>query len=199
MLRWPYRVGQSFHCLETNVSAGMGTASKETRGLYREGYSDGASRVTGLGSLLDLPEALGANHDGKAPVPVDHPDPSPDHLRPARRTDKVLPEPEGRSSSTPTSASPCSIRTGNRGRLLSLDVHQDPASSLAPRQTTNLFSSQLFTPILYIVGKQEVRRKTARSQEDQECLLTAHKAVLITFEPSTKVLYSPCLLFLGLR
>src|SRR5829696_9409640 len=138
MLQRPFRFGQPFHCLETGVSAGMGTASEERLGLYREGDSDGASRVTHLRGLLYLPEALGANNDGKAPAPVDHPDPSPDHLRPARRTDKALPEPEGRSSSTPTSASPCSIRTGNRGRLLSLDVHQDPASSLAPRQTTNL-------------------------------------------------------------
>ena len=79
----------------------MGTASEETLGLYREGDSDGASGVTGLGSLLDLPEALGANHDGEAPVPADHPDPSPYHLRPARRADKVLSEPEGRPSATP--------------------------------------------------------------------------------------------------
>src|SRR5215217_8002674 len=101
MLRWSYWVGQSFDYLETDVSAGMGTASKETLGLYRENDSDGASGVTGLGGLLDLPEALGANHDGKAPVPADHPDPSPDHLRAARRTGKVLPEPEGHPSSTP--------------------------------------------------------------------------------------------------
>jgi hypothetical protein len=132
----------------------MGTASEETLGLYREGNSDGASGVMGLGGLLDLPEALGANYDGKAPVPADHPDPSPDHLRPARRTDKVLPEPEGRPSYTRTSARPCSIRTVNRGRLLSLDVHQDPASSLAPRQTTNLSSYQLVTRRLYIDCRQ---------------------------------------------
>src|SRR5215212_533244 len=116
MLRWPYCTGRPFHCLETGESAGMETATEETLGLYREGDSDAASRVTQLRGLLYLPEALGANDDGKAPVPADHPDPSPDHLRPARRTDKVLPEPEGRPSSTPTSASPCSIRTGNRGR-----------------------------------------------------------------------------------
>jgi hypothetical protein len=79
----------------------MGTASEETLGLYGEGDSDGASGVTGLGGLLDLPKALGANHDGKAPVPADHPDPSSDHLRPARRTDKVLSEPGGRPFSTP--------------------------------------------------------------------------------------------------
>jgi hypothetical protein len=91
----------------------MGTASKETLGLYREGDSDGASGATGLGGLLDLPEALGAHYDGKAPVAADHPDPSPDHLRPTRSTDKVLPEPEGRPSSTLKSASSCSIRTGN--------------------------------------------------------------------------------------
>src|ERR671911_1291341 len=101
MLQRPYWVGQPFHCLETGVSAGMGTASEETLGLYREGDSDGASRVTALRGLLDLPEALGANHDGKAPALVDHPDPSPDHLRPVRRTEKALREPEGRPSSTP--------------------------------------------------------------------------------------------------
>jgi hypothetical protein len=100
MLRRPYRIGQPFHCLETEVSAGMGTASEETLGLYREGDSDGASGVTSLGGLLDLPEALGANHDGKAPVPADHPDPNPDHRHSARRTEKGLPEPEGRSCST---------------------------------------------------------------------------------------------------
>jgi hypothetical protein len=43
------------------------------------------------------------------------------------------------------------------------------------------------------VGEQEVRRKTARSQEKQGCPLTDHKAVLMTFERSTKVLYSLCL------
>src|SRR5215211_6347352 len=65
MLRWPYWVGQSFHCLETDVSAGMGTASEETLGLYREGDSDRASGVTGLRGLLDLPEALGIDHNGR--------------------------------------------------------------------------------------------------------------------------------------
>src|SRR5215208_5044276 len=100
MLRWPYRFGQPFHCLETDVSAGMGTASEETLGLYREGDSDGASGVTDLRGLLDLPEALRANHDGKAPALVDHPDPSPDHLRPVCRTEKALREPDGRLSST---------------------------------------------------------------------------------------------------
>jgi hypothetical protein len=79
----------------------MGTASEETLGLYREGDSDGASGVTDLCGLLDLPEALGTNHDGKGPAFVDHPDPSPNHLRPARRTEKALREPEGRPSSTP--------------------------------------------------------------------------------------------------
>ena len=67
--------------------ASMGTASEETLGLYREGDSDGASRVTDLRGLLDLPEALGADHEGKAPSLVGHPDPSPDHLRPACRTE----------------------------------------------------------------------------------------------------------------
>ena len=83
----------------------MGTASEETLWLYREGYPDGALRVTGLRGLLDLPEALGADHDGKATTFVSHPHPSPDHLpdhlRPARRTEKALREPEGRPSSTP--------------------------------------------------------------------------------------------------
>ena len=97
MLQRPFRFGQPFHCLETDVSAGMGTASEEPLGLYREGDSDGASRVTHLRGLLYLPEALGADHDGKAPALVDHPDPSPDHLR---RTEKALREPEDRSSST---------------------------------------------------------------------------------------------------
>src|SRR5918993_5072388 len=101
MLRWPYRVGQAFHRLETGARAGMGTAGEETLGLYREGDSDGASGVTDLRGLLDLPEALGIDHDGKAPALVDHPDPSPDHLRPARRTEKARCEPEGRPSSTP--------------------------------------------------------------------------------------------------
>src|SRR5918993_407625 len=101
MLRRPYWVGQLFHRLKTGVSAGMRTASKETLGLYRKSDPDGALRVTGLRGLLDLPEALGVNHDGKAPALVDHPDPSPDHLRPVRRTEKALREPEGRPSSTP--------------------------------------------------------------------------------------------------
>ena len=79
----------------------MGSASEETLRLYREGYSDGASRVTDLRGLLDGPEALGADHDGKAPVLVDHSDPSPDHLCPTRRTEKALREPEGRPSATP--------------------------------------------------------------------------------------------------
>src|SRR5215207_638714 len=100
MLRRPYRVGQPFHCLESSARAGMGSASEETLRLYREGYSDGASGVTDLRGLFDLPEALGIDHDGKVTTFVDHSDPSPDHLRPARRTDKALPEPEGRPSST---------------------------------------------------------------------------------------------------
>jgi hypothetical protein len=29
-------VSQSFYCLETDVSVGIGTASEETLGLYRE-------------------------------------------------------------------------------------------------------------------------------------------------------------------
>src|SRR5215207_9636335 len=101
MLRWPDRVGQSFHCLETGASAGMGTVSEETLGLYREDDSDGALRVTELCGLLDLPEALGIDHDGKATIFVDHSDPSPDHLRPARPSEKALREPQGRLSSTP--------------------------------------------------------------------------------------------------
>jgi hypothetical protein len=79
----------------------MGTASEEPLGLYREGDPDYALRVTGLRGLLDLPEALGADHDGKATTFVDHPDPGPDHLRPTRRTERALREPEGRPSSTP--------------------------------------------------------------------------------------------------
>jgi hypothetical protein len=78
----------------------MGTANEETLGLYREGDSDRASRVTGLGGLLDLPEALGIDHKGKATTFVDHPDSSPDHSSPARRSDEALPEPGGRLSST---------------------------------------------------------------------------------------------------
>jgi hypothetical protein len=81
--------------------AGRGTASEETLGLYREGDSDGASRVTNPRGLLDLPEALGIDHDGKATTFVDHLDPSSDHLRPVRRTEKALREPEGRPSSIP--------------------------------------------------------------------------------------------------
>ena len=83
------------------MSAGIGTASEETLGLYREGDTDGASGVADLRGLLDLPEALGADHDGEATIFVDHLDPSPDHLRRARRTEKALREPEGRPSSTP--------------------------------------------------------------------------------------------------
>src|ERR671911_3158959 len=102
MLRQPYWVGgQPFYCLKTGVSAGMGTASEEPLGLYRKGDLDGALGVTGLRGLLDLPEALGADHDGKATTFVDHPDPSPDHLHPARRTEKAVREPGGRPSSTP--------------------------------------------------------------------------------------------------
>jgi len=78
----------------------MGTASEKTLWLYREGDSDGASWVTGLCGLLDIPEALGIDHDGKATTFVDHPDPSPDHLCPTRRTEKALREPEGRPSKT---------------------------------------------------------------------------------------------------
>src|ERR687897_1004635 len=101
MLRQPCRVGQPFHRLETGVSAGMGSVREETLGLYGEGDPDGASRVTELCGLLDLPEALGIYHDGKATIFADHPDPSPDHLRPSPRTDKALCEPEGHPSSTP--------------------------------------------------------------------------------------------------
>src|SRR5687767_6906383 len=101
MLRQPCWVGQPFHCLKTGVSADMGTASEEPLGLYRECDLDSALRVTGLRDLLDLPEALAADHDGKATIFVAHPDPSPDHLRPTRRTEKALREPEGRPSSTP--------------------------------------------------------------------------------------------------
>ena len=75
--------------------------AEETLGLYREDDSDGASEVTDLRGLLDLPEALGMDHDGKATNFVDHPDPSPDHLRPARRIEKVPCRPEDRPSSTP--------------------------------------------------------------------------------------------------
>src|SRR5215207_9712098 len=101
MLRQPYRVGQPFHRLETGVSAGMGTASEETLRLNREGDPDSALRVTDLRGLLNLPEALGIDHDGKVTTFVDHLDPSPDHLRPVRRPEKALREPEGRHSSTP--------------------------------------------------------------------------------------------------
>jgi hypothetical protein len=152
MLQRPFRFGQPFHCLETDVSAGMGTASEEPLGLYREGDSDGASRVTHLRGLLYLPEALGANHDGKAPAPVDHPDPSPDHLRPARRTDKALPEPEGRPSSTP-----CVRKSQQRSHRqpgpIPL-VRRAPGSRIfsRPRQTTTS-PRPILTCRLYIVGK----------------------------------------------
>src|SRR5215211_9505547 len=98
MLRRSYGAGQPFHCLETGVSAGMGTASEEPLGLYRKSDPDGALRVMALPGLLDLPEALGADHDGKATTFVDHPDPGPDHPRPTRRTEKALREPEVRPS-----------------------------------------------------------------------------------------------------
>ena len=54
-----------------------------------------------LRDLLDLPEALGTDYGGKATDFVDHPDSSPDHHRPAHRTEKVLGEPEALPSSTP--------------------------------------------------------------------------------------------------
>src|SRR5215207_3460282 len=101
MLRQPHWVGQPSHRLETGALAGLGNVGEETLGLYREGDTDGALRVTGLRGLLDLLEALGADHDGKATTFVDHPDTSPDHPRPARRTEKALREPEARPSSAP--------------------------------------------------------------------------------------------------
>src|SRR5215210_2745777 len=41
---------------------------------------------------------------------------------------------------------------------------------------------------LYIVDKQETRRKTAPDQANQRCPLTDHKAVPMMFQRSTKVL-----------
>jgi hypothetical protein len=79
----------------------MVTAGAEALGLYREGDLDGAPRVARLRGPLDLPEALGADYGGKASVFVYHPDPSPDHHRPAHRAEKVLGEPEALPSSTP--------------------------------------------------------------------------------------------------
>src|SRR5215204_81032 len=66
-----------------------------------------------------------------------------------------------------TSASPCSVRTGNRGQLHSLDVHQDPAfsSSRAHGRLIPLLA-RFLTYRLHIVGEQEVRRKAAREQEN---------------------------------
>src|SRR5919112_187759 len=101
MLRQLYRIGQPFYCLETGVSASIGTASEEPLGLYREGDPDGAPGVTDLRGLLDLPEAPGIDHDGKATTFVDHPDPSPDHPRPTRRSEKALRASEGHPSSIP--------------------------------------------------------------------------------------------------
>jgi hypothetical protein len=77
----------------------MGTASEEPLGLYREDDPDGALRVAGFRSLLDLPEAPGIDHDGKAATFVDHPDPSPDHPHPTRRSEKALRASEGHPSS----------------------------------------------------------------------------------------------------
>src|SRR5687767_12799489 len=93
-----------------------------------------------------------------------------------------------------TTASPRSVRTGNRGHLYSIDVHQDSAFSSfrAPWGVVPLLAN-LLTSRLYIVGEQEVRRKTARGQRNQGYPLTDHKGVLMTFERSTKVLYSLCL------
>jgi hypothetical protein len=79
----------------------MGTVSEETLGLYREGDLDSAPGVADLCGLLNLPETLGIDHGGKATTFIGHPDPGPDHPRPARRTDRTLPETEGRPSSTP--------------------------------------------------------------------------------------------------
>jgi hypothetical protein len=79
----------------------MGTASEEPLGLDRKSDPDDALRVKGLRGLLDLPEALGADHDGKATTFVVHPDPGPDHLRPACCTEGALRESEGRPCSTP--------------------------------------------------------------------------------------------------
>src|ERR671927_432724 len=110
MLRQPYWVCQPFHGLETGMSAGMGTASEGTLGPYGEGDPDGALRVTGLSGQLDLPKALGADHDGKATPSGAHP--SPDHPRPPRRTERHS---RSRKTAPPlprTSASACSVRTG---------------------------------------------------------------------------------------
>jgi hypothetical protein len=79
----------------------MGTASEEPLGLYREDDPDGALRVAGFRGLLDLPEALGADHDGKATTFVGHPDPSPYHLRPALRTEIGTTQAGRPPSSTP--------------------------------------------------------------------------------------------------
>src|ERR671921_690889 len=95
MLRQPYWVDQPFHCLETGVSAGIGTTSEEQFGLYQESDPDGALRVTGLRRSLGLLEALSANQDGKAVALIVHSNPCPDHRRPTHRLDSSFCEPEG--------------------------------------------------------------------------------------------------------
>jgi hypothetical protein len=85
----------------TGEHVGVRTAGEETLGFYREGDSDGASRVKGLGCPLDLSEALSIDHDGKATIIVDRIYPSPDHLRHDRRVEKVLCETGGRPFSIP--------------------------------------------------------------------------------------------------
>src|SRR5215208_4368991 len=60
-----------------------------------------------------------------------------------------------------TSANPCNVRTRNRGHLYSIDVHQDSAFYLfAPRGRLVPLLAHLLTSRLYIVGEQEVRRKS---------------------------------------
>src|SRR5918997_489929 len=125
----------------------MDAAGEEVFGLYREGDPGGLSGVAGLRGLFGLPEALGADHDGKATVFVDHPDPSPDQHRPARRTEKALRESEGCPSSTPYAHK--SLWRSHQQPKPALPTRCAPGScikssaSYAPRQTS--ITPRLFT------------------------------------------------------
>ena len=135
-------------------------------GLYREGDLT-VLRVTGLGGLLDLPEALGIDHDGKAatslttrtraPI-ISVPPVAPKRHSASQKAAPPLPR---------TSASPCSVPPATGANCTRSMCTRIPHFHLsAPRGRFVPLLAHLLTSRLYIVGEQEVRRKTARSQEN---------------------------------